>query len=112
MNMSEQRDALARIIDPESWDLYDDERMQGRNIRETLVQNSREVADKIVESGLMVTEKWDRKEYFRARDRILERTSRKGKCYSVEDGLDGYFMHDPRCTYWPSGAVGGFGCVK
>lgn len=107
-----RRDALARVIDPESWELYDDTRMQTRKIRSMLVSDSRVLADKIIESGLLSAYEWDRKEYLQARNHILERTSRRGHCYSVEDGLDGYFMHDPRCIHWPEGAIGGSSCVK
>jgi hypothetical protein len=106
------RDALARVIDPEAWELYDDKRVQNRIFREHIVRESRETAQKIVDSGLMANVDWDRREYIAARNRILEGTSRRGKCYSEEDGLDGYFMHDPRCVHWPDGAIGGSSCVK
>lgn len=110
----EQRDALARIIDPVGWSLYDDPRVvnRGGKMQEDCVKSSRKTAQDIIESGLMAAYEWEREEYFRARDRIMECTSKTGKCYSVEDGLDGYFKHDPKCHRWPDGAIGGSGCIK
>ena len=107
-----RRDALARILDPDSWGLYDDKRMENRKIRALLVQDSRALADKIVESGLMAGYTWDRREFITAKKHIIEHTSRSGRCESVEDLMDGYFKHDPRCRYWPDGAIGGSDCVK
>lgn len=107
-----RRDALARILDPDAWGLYDDKRMADRKIKSLLVEESRAIADKIVESGLMASYSWDRREYLSAKRNIINRTSRSGRCESVEDLLDGYFMHDPKCRYWPDGAVGGSDCVK
>lgn len=111
MTTTQHRDALAKVIDPESWDLYDDERMVGRSIREDIVKESRAVADRIVESGLMASGEWDRREYYAALEQIKEHTSKTGKCYSQEDGMDGYFVHDPKCARWPEGAIGGTGCI-
>ena len=104
----ERRDALARVIDPEAWDLYDDKRMQKMKsgIRDQLVAESRALANNIIESGLMASYTWERREYIQARKRIIEDTSRTGKCYGVEDGLDGYCKHDPKCVSWPNGASG------
>lgn len=110
--MELRRDALARIIDPESWELYDDSRMANRKIRSLLVKDSRALADKITESGILGAFEWDRREYMQAKKHILEHTSRTGSCYSVEDGLDGYFVHDPKCPHWPEGAIGGSSCVR
>lgn len=110
----EHRDALARVIDPDSWDLYDDKRLKGKDsLRNAMVDDSREMADRIVESGLMAEFEWDRNEYLRARAKIIEGTSRTGKCYGVEDGLDGYCLHDPRCRSWPEMASGpNSDCIK
>ena len=83
-----------------------------RKAAESLVEDSLQLADAIITSGLMASVSWERKEYLSAKKHILERTSRRGYCYSVEDILDGYFMHDPRCPHWPSGAFGGHGCIK
>jgi hypothetical protein len=110
--IDESRDALARVIDPEAWDLYDDKRVQGKAFREHIVEESRSTATKIIESGLMASFEWDRKEYLTAKQQIIEYTSRTGKCESVSDLLDGYFKHDPRCVRWPDGAIGGSSCVK
>lgn len=107
-----RRDALARVIDPESWELYDDKRVAGKSFRESIVEESRIVATQIIASGLMASYEWDRREYMSAKRQIIEHTSRTGRCESVEDGLDGYFKHDPRCGYWPDGAIGGSTCVK
>jgi hypothetical protein len=77
------------------------------------VTESRDVAQRIIDSGLMASFEWDRAEYIRARDYIKDHTSRRGYCYSVEDGLDGYVMHDPRCGYWPESAISGSAvCIK
>lgn len=110
----EHRDKLARAIDPEAWELYDDPRVvkQGQAWRDLIVQDSREIADRVVASGLMAALEWDRAEYIRARQYIIEHTSKSGRCESVEDILDGYFKHDPRCIHWPEGAIGGSSCVK
>jgi hypothetical protein len=108
----EHRDALARVIDPDIWGLYDDARTVGRPFREDIVKESRATADRIIESGLMARLEWIPREYESARQRIMERTSRTGKCYEVEDMLDGYFMHDPKCAMWPKGATGGSGCIR
>lgn len=109
----ERRDALARVIDPDSWDLYDDKKMKDRSKLQGLaVRESRETADRIIESGLMAKFEWEPREYLQAMARLKDRTSRRGVCYSVEDGLDGYFMHDPRCAHWPDGAIGGSSCIK
>ena len=108
-----RRDALARLISPESWEIYDLPNMSEHEKAGLLViEPSRRIAQRILDSGIMASMEWDRREYLRARDRIIERTSKTGRCSSVEDGLDGYFMHDPKCIYWPDGAVGGSGCVK
>ncbi len=109
-----RRDALARVIDPDTWDLSDDPRYDHlpEEARESIRSRSREIADRIIESGLMASLEWDRREYLRAKQSIIERTSRRGHCYSVEDILDGYFMHDPKCMFWPDGAIGGSGCIK
>lgn len=111
----EQLDKLARVVDPESWKLYDMKdvyKIMKPELREQIVYESRLVATRIVNSGLMASLEWDRAEYIQAMNRIREHTSTRGHCYSVENGLDGYFVHDPQCTYWPRGAVGGSGCVK
>ena len=75
-------------------------------VKDEIVKTSREVADRIIESGLMTSSKWDRREFIVAKQSILDRTSRIGRCESVEDGMDGYFKHDPRCIHWPEGAIG------
>lgn len=104
---------LARIVDPKSWELYDIPGMEKKDkVRKLLVRESLKVAKNIVESGLMASEVWERGEYYRAMARIKERTSKTGKCYSVDDIFDGYFMHDPKCERWPDGAIGGTGCIK
>lgn len=109
----EHLEALARVIDPESWSLYDDKRMEGKiKLQLEVVKESVDTAKRIVESGLMVSHTWSPAEYIRAQNNIRRNTSRKGVCYSVEDGMDGYFMHDPKCTYWPDSAIGGSGCIK
>lgn len=108
----EQRDALARVIDPQAWKLHDVKGMHQRpDAQDLLVLDSRITAERIDESGLMASFDWTPREYRKAIERVKERTSRTGKCYSVEDGLDGYFMHDPKCHHWPSGATGGSGCI-
>lgn len=108
----DRRDALARLIDPDAWGLYDDPRMRDDSIRNAVVKDSRKVAEKIVESGLMVSMKWDGQEYIRAKKQIIECTSRKGYCYSEEDGMDGYAVHDPKCSHWPNGATSGSNCIR
>lgn len=45
-------------------------------------------------------------------DKPWERTSTVGYCYSVEDGMDGYFVHIKDCIHWPSGASGGGNCMR
>lgn len=110
----EHRDALAKVVDPDAWKLIETplfKQKAERHINDVL-RPSREIADRIINSGLMVSMEWDRREYLAARDSIHRTTSRTGKCYSVEDGLDGYFVHDPRCPHWPSGAIGGTTCIS
>lgn len=108
----ERRDALAKVIDPEVWRVSEDPVVTDK-IRDMMRQESRELADRIIESGLMAAYEWDRREYLNARARIIERTSRVGYCENVEDGLDGYFRHDPRCSNWPEGAIGSsVECIK
>lgn len=111
---TEGREALARVIDPDSCALSDDPRYDNlpEEARTTIRRRSLEIADRIIDSGLMASFTWDRREYFRARDYIKERTSLRGYCYSVSDALDGYFMHDPKCGFWPDGAIGGSNCIK
>ena len=108
------QEKLARVIDPSAWEMHDHVLEKGlkRKAAESLVEDSLQLADAIITSGLMASVSWERKEYLSAKKHILERTSRRGYCYSVEDILDGYFMHDPRCPHWPSGAFGGHGCIK
>jgi hypothetical protein len=110
----EHRDALAKVIDPDAWQLIETplfKQKAERHVNDVL-RPSREIADRIIESGLMVSMEWDNREYLSAKRRIIERTSQRGKCYSVEDGLDGYYMHDPRCPHWPDGAIGGTTCIS
>lgn len=108
-----RRDALARVIDPDCWAIYDDSRMDGKDaIKNAIVFDSRRLADKIVESGLMARYKWDSREYLTARRQIIEGTSRTGRCEDIPDLLDGYFKHDPRCPHWPDSAIGGSSCIK
>lgn len=108
-----RRDSLARIIDPDAWGLYDDPRMQTRGVREDVVKDSRSIAQNIVDSGLMTRLEWDNREFIEAQKRIKDRTSRTGRCYGEEDGMDGYCLHDPRCKYWPDGASGpNSDCIK
>lgn len=108
------QEKLARVIDPNAWEMRDTVLAKGlkQKAAESLVEDSLQLADAIIASGLMASEGWERKEYINAKRDILNRTSRRGHCYSVEDILDGYFMHDPRCTHWPSGAIGGSGCIR
>lgn len=41
------------------------------------------------------------------------RRSDRGYCYGVEDGLDGYCVHDPRCRYVGMGWTGpNSGCYR
>lgn len=113
MTTDEQRDALAKIVDPKAWELADVKGIREReSVFDLLVKDSRATADRIIKSGLMASFEWERREYLSAMDRIKERTSKTGKCYSVEDGLDGYFMHDPKCVHWPKGAIGGSQCFS
>jgi len=115
MSEENNQDALARVIDPDSWALYDDKKVaktMKAALREKIVEDSREVAQRIIDSGLMASFEWDRSEYMKARQYIIQHTSRRGHCYSVEDILDGYFMHDPQCRFWPEGAHGGSDCIK
>lgn len=107
----EHRDALARVIDPDSWELFDDKRVKTDSIRDAIVSDSRSVVSRIIDSGLMAKLEWEPREYIAAQKRIMERTSRTGRCYSVEDGLDGYQKHDPRCPDWPDGH-GGSTCTN
>ena len=102
----EHRDALARVIDPESWELFGDERVKTQAIRDAIVSDSRDVASRIILSGLMNKLKWDSKEFQNAKRDIIERTSRSGRCENREDGMDGYQIHDPRCPDWPTGHGG------
>jgi hypothetical protein len=102
----EHRDALARVIDPESWELFDDKRVKTDSIRDAIVSDSRDVASRIVDSGLMAKLDWEHREYKEARKDIMERTSRSGRCENREDGMDGYQIHDPRCPDWPDGHGG------
>lgn len=105
------REALARVIDPGRWEIADNPKCNAEAVM-ALTCESLEVADRIIASGLMASMEWDRREYLNAMQRIRERTSTRGHCYSVDDLLDGYFMHDPRCGYWPDGAIGGSSCIK
>jgi hypothetical protein len=107
------REKLARVIEPEAWAMRDRvlEKLGNEKAQKALVEDSFKLADRIIASGLMASETWERSEYLQARKHILERTSRRGYCYSVSDILDGYFMHDPRCERWPQGAIGGSGCI-
>lgn len=104
------RDALARVIDPDAWDLFDDPRIKTDRIRAEIVADSRDMATRIMQSGLMESLDWDSKEFQRAKQDIIERTSRTGHCHNVEDGMDGYQKHDPRCPDWPNGH-GGSICI-
>lgn len=111
-DMSHQ-EALARVIDPDSWKLYDHKDVQGRDkVQALLVQESMETAQNIIESGLMASLEWDRREYFRALERIKAGTSLRGYCYSESDILDGRAVHDPKCTYWPDTAISGSNCIR
>lgn len=113
MSDKTHQEALARVIDPDSWKLYDHKDVQGRDkVQALLVQESMDVAQNIIDSGLMASLEWDRREFFRARDRIIEGTSRRGYCYSEYDILDGKAVHDPRCTYWPDTAISGSNCIR
>ncbi len=112
MTTTEHREKLARVIDETAWKHHDAVVDNYPKASKELIKDSLEMADRIIESGLMASETWDRKEYLNARKNIIDATSRRGYCYDVQDLLDGYFMHDPRCPYWPAGASGGSGCIK
>lgn len=113
MSDMEHQEKLARVIDPDAWRLHDNKDMKGRTkVQGFLVEESMEMAERIIESGLMSDLEWDRREYLRAKDSIKRTTSLSGRCESVEDMMDGYFKHTPACTYWPDGAIGGSGCVR
>lgn len=110
----DHREKLARVIEPDTWALTDDPRYENlpEEARTSARRRSLDLADRIIESGLMASEEWDRAEYIRARNIIIENTSRKGYCYDVNDLLDGYVMHDPRCPRWPDSAISGSYCIK
>lgn len=109
-----RRDKLARVIDPAMWEMYDHPNMADKDqaLRDVLVVESRNIADRIINSGLIVSEKWDSREFLKAKQCIIDRTSRRGYCYDVEDGLDGHFMHDLKCVHWPDGSISGSQCIR
>ena len=109
----EHRDALARVIDPESWELYDDKRVKTDSIRDAIVSESRDMASRIIDSGLMAKLEWDSREYRNAQKSLMERTSKKGKCYEIDGFLDGPILHDPKCIHWMQAGMGiGSSCIR
>jgi len=108
----DKEEKLARVINPDAWAFYDKTPTEYRSAVEAVVDSSREVAARIVDSGLMASEEWDTAEYLRARERIKNSTSRTGKCIGVEDLLDGYTKHTTECRYWPDGGISGTGCIR
>mgnify|MGYP004490387925 CR=1 FL=1 len=105
---AEAREKLARHIDSEAWILHDVPGMDQRpEAQKLLVQKSLEIADSIIESGLMASETWDRAEYFRAMDAIKRATSEYPWCTDIY----GDVKHAVKCTYWPDTAMSGHGCI-
>lgn len=104
----ETREKLARHISPDSWILHDVPGMEQRpEAQALLVKDSLETADRIIESGLMASETWDRAEYFRAMDRIKRATSKYPWCTDIY----GDVKHSVQCTFWPDTAMSGSSCI-
>lgn len=104
----ELREKLARHISPDSWILHDVPGMEQRpEAQALLVKDSLETADRIIESGLMASETWDRAEYFRAMDRIKRATSNEQYCTDIY----GDVKHAVKCRNWPDTAISGSGCI-
>lgn len=107
-DMSHQ-EKLARVIDPDGWDMFDKIVKMGRKKKgKDLVEDSLELADTIIKSGLMASETWERKEYFNAMDRIKRATSGEVYCTNIY----GDVKHSVKCTYWPDTAISGSGCIS
>jgi len=105
---NEAREKLARLISPDSWTLHDTKGMEQRpDAQKLLVAQSLETADRIIESGLMANEDWDRAEYFRAKDAIKRATSEHPWCTDIY----GDVKHTVKCTHWPDTAMSGSGCI-
>lgn len=105
---AEAREKLARLISPDSWTLHDTKGMEQRpEAQALLVNESLETADRIIESGLMASESWDRLEFFRAKDAVKRATSEYPWCTDIY----GDVKHAVKCTYWPDAAISGHGCI-
>jgi hypothetical protein len=102
------QEKLARVIEPAAWELYDAAVKKGyKKQSKDLIRASMDTAQAIIESGLMASETWDRREYFSAMDRIKRATS--GEVYCT--GIYGDVKHSVKCPNWPDAAISGSGCI-